>query len=209
MAARLTILVLALSLAARTASADITVIQPPDAFRILGAYRDAGYSLSTPDGFWLSTPTNGGGSVWYPGQNPYYLGQDAFDAAAIHNPDPMVTLTYSVGGETRFNVISIALAPEYDWEPVLPSVTFVGTHPDGSQTSDTVTLTADSFQAFALPGMTDITAMTWEQGPWDTQFTDVNVQALPEPSTFTTTIVIAAGATVPLAVRRRRNRPVR
>lgn len=205
MAMRRTLLFLVVAVGASSARADITVIQPPpNASRIVSTFTEGGFSLSAPDGFWVSNTDNGHGSVWYPSDNPYYLGEDAFDAASIHYDVPTITLVYG-NGNSPFSALSIDLAQEYNWEPGFPTVSFIGRHLDGSLTTDTVMVdTSDRFETFNLPGMTDIISLTWNQGPTPSQFTNVTVVSAPEPPALRTTTIIAAVAVAAVTMRRRR-----
>jgi hypothetical protein len=168
-----------------------------------------GFTLTAtnpPTGFSAGFEVHGPGSPFYAGE----VGVVAF-APATSPPDNVIELTRADG--QPFDLVSIDLARNSAGDPA-PTVTFTGTRAGGITVTESFTVTVPTgtaaFQTFDFAGFTDVTSVTWGQPQLSEglhQFSGIDIAtAVPEPSTFITTIVGGLGL-VAYGLRRRQASP--
>ncbi len=179
---------------------------PSGTLAVFNPYQSQGFTLtSSSGGFVFNSPDTGNGSPQVPGNNPYYAGENGLAAFA----PATITLTQTNGHP--FNLLSIDLARNFEWDPA-PTVTFTGTLQSGGTVTETVTVTTPvgppaAFQTFPLTGFTDLTSVSWDQPVFTeglNQFTDITLSSVPEPSSLVLAGVGALSLAFPSLARQRR-----
>lgn len=138
-------------------------------------------------------------AAWNGGEPNYYTGSNAI---FLNFNDDRVRMMRQ--DNLAFNVASIDLA-DFERRQQATVVTFIGTHTNGSTTTEAVTLSdSTSMATFALAGMTNLSKLEWDGGAFptvnpQTQFDNIVTTPVPEPATLAT---LAAGGA--LIIRRRR-----
>jgi hypothetical protein len=140
------------------------------------------------------------------GRHP--VGGSASTSLFSSNPNSVITMTRAAPG--TFSLTALDLA-DLNWDPTTfgPSftTTIVGTRADLSTVSQMVTILRNAglpvLDTFQLAGFTDLTSVQFTQGfthlGTTYQFTNLDVQELPEPATW---LLVASGAGLLLHRRR-------
>lgn len=110
-------------------------------------------------------------------------------STALETSGGTIDLTRADGG--AFNLTSLDVAnsgKQKEWNHPTTTIDFVGTKADGSVVSRSFTTdTTDALQTVTFDGFTDLVSVSWNEGYTysnNHQFDNVNVQAVPEPSSL-------------------------
>ena len=142
-------------------------------------YQELNYSISAPNGLYYL----GYGDPRYAGEN------NLFDS----NYQDTTTLT-TINGKP-FAIQSIDLAEMYlGSRPPTEPTTFIGTLFGGGTVTQTFDVSNTSFQTYLFGGnFSGLTSVSWTATTDTPQFANINVSAVPEPSTWAMMILGFAG----------------